>query len=953
MPGPPNQRSIAELFGLCTGMEPSQREAWLEQIEVSPEIRAELRRLLQNYDSETGSFLQPIGAVRGLHDELPPLFLPGQKVSGRFEIKEFIRRGGMGEVYAGLNEEGEPIAVKAIRPLFGYSDSAIRRFRKEFAIQASINHPNVCRVFELGRHEDEAGAVDFFTMEFLRGTSLAERVGHSPPLSVNEAMEIARGILSGLKAAHDRGIVHRDLKPSNVMLLATQLGGLRAVLVDFGLARMADGAATETRLTRTGQTPGTLIYMAPEQVTGGVIDGRADAWAFGLIAFEMLTGDRLWEGEAGTGEAAVRRMVPKRLRAANLPPVWRNAIEACLEWDAADRPRTAGDVLLLLDGKARRSPWRVRAKVRRRTALAALAGAAAFGGVAAWTEYRKSAFARGVRVLVTSTTANDTDLALAISLQLRRLLAQSGYVSVWPAETLGDVWARMGRTGAPLPGEKDWREIALRENAKLVIFPRVSGSELVLRAEQIQGGPEKAVRSWSQRFSPAAGDDWLPALESASRWVRDTAGESAAEIAGTSGLEAVTTTSWLALRAFSQGERLADRREWEQALDAYGRALRLDPDFTTAWIRTGDVQLSLGRERIGFIAWERAVESAKKRPLTKREELYFRGMLASDGADYVQAEQMFREFAREFSDDWRGPFFHALPLTMLGRGEEGVEELKKGLQFPERVWRAHMHIAFTLAALGSFPEAARHAAELRRLKAPAAAGLAEAVIAYLTGGTEQALAGLMESRQDANLMPPHLYRVYRCSILADGGQTEKAIEEAIEGFKKDTLEGHREQRVWNLISAAWLMEDTGQHAESRRILNSLEVEEMGPKDLARAGTLLARTLQTAQTKRFTDALGDEPKFPIFDIARLTLRGERALAEGDKQGGLRLMREAASIDSRRYGKEYLAYGLKTAGLQDEARAVYEDCGPYRSFQLRFVSPEPAGSWRRIETAMKRS
>jgi len=159
--------------------------------------------------------------------------------------------------------------------------------------------------------------------------------------------------------------------------------------------------------------------------------------------------------------------------------------------------------------------------------------------------------------------------------------------------------------------------------------------------------------------------------------------------------------------------------------------------------------------------------------------------------------------------------------------------------------------------------------------------------------------------------------------------------------------------MWNQISAAWLLQDMGQHAESRRILNSLEAEEMGPKDLARAGALLARTGQMDRAKRFTDVLGDEPKFPIFDIARLTLRGERALAEGDKQMGMRWMREAARIDSRRYGKDYLAYALKTAGLEDEARAVYEDCRPYRSFQLRFVSPEPAGSWRRTASAMKRT
>ncbi|HEU0106904.1 MAG TPA: serine/threonine-protein kinase, partial [Vicinamibacteria bacterium] len=210
---------------------------------------------------------------------------------GHYAIARKLGQGGMGVVYAARDERLErTVAVKTMSSL-AHDETARKRFWREARAAASVNHPNVCHIYEIGEHGDEL----FIAMELLEGESLAERLGDGP-LSVTETVPIGLGILAALGALHARGIVHRDLKPSNVFLTPH---GVK--LLDFGLARPSDPAlarslSSAAELTRTGMLVGTPRYMAPEQVTGEDLDARTDLFATGAILFEMLAGRPAFAG---------------------------------------------------------------------------------------------------------------------------------------------------------------------------------------------------------------------------------------------------------------------------------------------------------------------------------------------------------------------------------------------------------------------------------------------------------------------------------------------------------------------------------------------------------------------------------------------------------------------------------------------------------------------------------
>jgi TolB-like protein/predicted Ser/Thr protein kinase len=242
------------------------------------------------------------GRLRALTEWLrgtPPPADPGATTAGaglptrigRYAITGKLGQGGMGVVYLARDERlGRAVAVKTMS-LAG-DETARRRFEREARAAASINHPNVCQLYEVG----EDGGRPFIAMELLEGEPLAERLRRGP-MSVSEMLPIGLGLLAALRTLHARGIVHRDLKPSNVFLTPH---GVK--LLDFGLARTSDHELAQSlaslgELTRTGMLVGTPRYMAPEQVTGEGLDARSDLFAVGAILFEALAGRPAFEGK--------------------------------------------------------------------------------------------------------------------------------------------------------------------------------------------------------------------------------------------------------------------------------------------------------------------------------------------------------------------------------------------------------------------------------------------------------------------------------------------------------------------------------------------------------------------------------------------------------------------------------------------------------------------------------
>ena len=281
---------------------------------------------------------------------------PGTKL-GPYEILSPLGAGGMGEVYRARDTRlGREVAIKVL-PQHLSSNSEVRaRFEREAKTVSSLNHPNICTLFDVGREAD----TDYLVMELIEGETLATRlVKGSLPLA--DSLRIGGEIADALDRAHRAGVVHRDLKPGNVML--TRSG---AKLMDFGLARASGlsgvpgsgtlGGLTQSPtvaqpLTAEGTIVGTFQYMSPEQLEGKEADARSDVWALGCVLYEMATGKRAFEGKSqaslitsimGSEPASISQIAPMT------PPALDRLVSAMLSKDPADRVQSAHDVKLQL-----------------------------------------------------------------------------------------------------------------------------------------------------------------------------------------------------------------------------------------------------------------------------------------------------------------------------------------------------------------------------------------------------------------------------------------------------------------------------------------------------------------------------------------------------------------------------------------------------------------------------
>jgi eukaryotic-like serine/threonine-protein kinase len=257
---------------------------------------------------------------------------------GPYELIAPIGKGGMGEVWRARDPRlGRDVAIKISSQQF------TNRFETEARAIAALNHPNICTLFDVGP--------DYLVMEMVEGPTLAERIAQGP-VPREEALNIARQIADALDAAHEKGIVHRDLKPANIKLRSD--GSVK--VLDFGLAKPAasppalgDDSPTML-LSAVGVILGTAGYMSPEQARGQQVDKRADIWAFGVVLYEMLTGERLFEGATISDVLAAVIKDSPDLGAA--PARVRKLLSKCLQKDPKKRLRDIGDWADLLEERS-------------------------------------------------------------------------------------------------------------------------------------------------------------------------------------------------------------------------------------------------------------------------------------------------------------------------------------------------------------------------------------------------------------------------------------------------------------------------------------------------------------------------------------------------------------------------------------------------------------------------
>lgn len=335
---PERWQEIKEIVFAAWDVEPEDRNSYLSAACADrPGLRLQVESFIASHQ-RLGSFIESSPILPPIHlaSDVTAV-LDGQRV-GRYLVIEELGRGAMGIVYKAEDTVlSRKVALKFMTPHGLTAARAPERFQQEARAAATLNHPNICTIFEVGEDHGQ----HFIAMELVNGKVLNACIPEDG-FPVSTALRYAIEISSALAHAHGHGVVHRDIKPSNLMLT----GEDRVKMLDFGLAKHERGIGQDegASLTQNGTLLGTFQYMAPEALRGEKIDARGDIWSFGVLLFELLTGRTPWDAKSGFALSAAILTEPLPPCPANVPASLRAVIDRCLRKDPKQRFADGGEL---------------------------------------------------------------------------------------------------------------------------------------------------------------------------------------------------------------------------------------------------------------------------------------------------------------------------------------------------------------------------------------------------------------------------------------------------------------------------------------------------------------------------------------------------------------------------------------------------------------------------------
>jgi eukaryotic-like serine/threonine-protein kinase len=958
---PERWTAVNQIFHAALELPPNGREEFVSTAsEGDAELERDVIRLLKA-DSEAEKYLETplVPTGHGL-DSSPSPLEPGEIIKNRFRLERHVGQGGMGHVFEAFDLDLRVrVALKVIRPEIASASPVLEYFRREVRTARTITHNNVCRTYDLDRCSVAVGTQDsrelhFLTMEFLDGETLAARIRRDGPLPAAEAEAIARQIAAGLDSAHAAGVIHRDLKPANVMLVpaAGAEAVPRAVIMDFGLARHDPIVGGGSAISHSALV-GTLAYMAPEQFDPGrLVSAETDVYAFGLILFEMVTGQRVYPSNSllsGIAQRLSGAPPSPKVLAPGLSDSWERAIKSCLQPEPDDRVRSAGEAIGVLEDKAAAPPRRAKRLIsiaiappvcgmRPRWAISALVVIASVSlfavGLRLYHQSENSQVTPGALVYLAPIRNETGERALdGLTELLQAGLSQSVQINLLDQDRVGDTLQNMTKPPDTPITEPVAREIAMRTGAVRVVFPTVTGSKgaytLRIDIQRPDNTPDRYREHWPNHFawltsSAAATAGTIPpelssAIRNATDWVRFKCGESKNDIARLDvPPEDVTTKSWDALSDFAQAKRWALTGRRSDAVTALDRAVLIDPAFASAFASRGDILVSLRRETEGRQSYDNAIEAGLHNRLTRREEDRIHGMRATDSGDYEFAVDVFRDLSLNYPMDLSGWVYPSYSLRMLKRDDEAIADLRRAVSLAPDASFAPYALGQELLIEGRTSEAGSWVEYLRQHHHTENADDLESAILFLAHdyvGARRALSSVLTSTNPARRSSS--YR-YIADLDADTGDFRGAIADLDEGLRTDKEQGAREQYADKLLAKAYLecrlnqsdrcLEDVHEgftlnptlvNALAAEGALDLEIPSSSPSVTSKARSELLTILRHVTPVNFGRR---------SQQVQLRARGELQLLAGRLQDAVRTMTIASEKDAPAGGRTYLAHAM---------------------------------------------
>jgi serine/threonine protein kinase/tetratricopeptide (TPR) repeat protein len=631
--------------------------------------------------------------------------LIGKKVS-HYRVLEVIGGGGMGMVYKAQDLRlGRGVALKFLPEELANDPVALQRFEREARTASALNHPNICMIFGIEEHEGQP----FIVMELLQGHTLLHHLATLKPKTspLVPLLDYAIQICSGLHAAHDKGIIHRDIKPANIFL--TKEG--QAKILDFGLAKLAaaeevtekhageapdtpnsssnratsetgaGGPAVAATVTLTEIAMGTTGYMSPEQIRKEKLDARTDLFSFGLVLYEMVTGQRAFTGDTVAAvHDAILNQTPAQAHELNsaVPRGLDAIITRAMEKNSSRRYQSASELRADLE-RVRKELHPRRRRIRRSLAAAALLLIAAAGFWIFWFYRSRVTLSADDSIILADITNQTADPVFddAGYIALHDGLEQTPYLNILAWDKVRGLLKLPGLPADARVTPEAALGICLRTNSKMVIAGSIADVGNKFRIELKAIACQTGTTIARVREDAGSRNEVVHFLGISALRLRAKLGEPAASIAKfNKPLEEATSPSLEALQFLVEGYRHHVTGDFRGALAYYQRAVELDPNFALGYAALGAAHNNVDESALAAAAEKKAYDLRTRMTGPSRlrtETLYYD---LSTG-ELEKSSQVYLQWVQTFPQDPKAHINFASSLRSLGQHERSADEARE------------------------------------------------------------------------------------------------------------------------------------------------------------------------------------------------------------------------------------------------------------------------------------
>jgi tetratricopeptide (TPR) repeat protein/predicted Ser/Thr protein kinase len=847
---------------------------------------------------------------------------PGDILAERYEILKLLGEGGMGAVYRAHDRELErTVALKVIRPELARNAQVLQRFKQELILARQVTHRNIIRIFDLGT----AAGTRFITMEYIEGEDLSSVLAKRGKLPAAEAAGIVAQVARGLEAAHAEGVVHRDLKPQNIMIDPQG----KVSVMDFGIARSMDAS----NMTRTGALLGTPTYMSPEQAQGQKVDARSDLYTLGIIFYELLTGAPPFAADNPMA-TLVRRIqekaVPPIQIEPSVPQPINDIVVKMLATQAADRYQTASEILRDLDaweavraGRTTQTAVPVAAPPKSDITLRIATGAlVCMLAVVTWMYLHRSpggptASPAPVSVLVADFHNGTGDAVFDGTLEPAVGLAMEGasFVSSYSRGDAHKIAARL-RPGATALDDTLAQAVARQEGINVVIAGDIEkhggGYEIRVRALEGMTGKEIIEKS----ATAGSKQDVLTAASKLATPIRKKLGDKTPESTQMAAAETYGASSLEAAQSYAKAQELLWAGKVENAIQAYQRAVQLDPRMGRAYAGLAVAYRNSQRREDAEKYFQLAMQNTGR--MTERERYRtFGAYYLFVRADQKAAEQ-FSQLIQKYPADDAGRTNLALAYFYGRNIARAIEQQQQVVnQKPENVlYRGNLALYAMYG--GQFDLAIREAGEvLKRNPSDSDALVAKALSQFAQGNAADA-AQTYQQLASSGSDGASIASMGLADIALYEGRNADALAILDKGIAADLAANNKSAAAIKLAAAAAAQKNRAQAVE-------LAVRSLATyKDAAfPAARVLLDAGQEPKALAVAAELGARPEPEPQAYAKL-LQGEAQLARGKPQDAIHTFEEAGKLVDTWLGHLDLAKAYLKAGMYPFASTELDTC-----------------------------